>query len=354
MQNILITGGAGYIGSHTVVALHEAGFRPVIIDNLSNSDARVLDGIAHITGTRPSFYRGDCRDIDLLRKIFTQEDIAGVIHFAAYKAVGESVQEPLKYYDNNINALLRVLIASQEHSAGQEHVFPFIFSSSATVYGEADTMPLTEETPRKPATNPYGNTKAIAEDILHDVVHAQRRANASLYATPLHAIALRYFNPIGAHPSAAIGENPHGRPENLVPYLVQAASGRREPLTIYGNDYPTPDGTGVRDYIHVVDLAEAHVAAMQYAFAQTDAPRFDIFNIGTGRGTSVKELIATFEEVTGVNVPHTIGARRPGDVAVCYADTTKAADILGWRARCSIADALRDAWVWEQRQHTTS
>ncbi len=380
MKRILITGGAGYIGSHTAVALHEAGFTPVILDNLCNSDERALDGIARITGARPIFYHGDCRDAALLRDIFAREEIAGVIHFAAHKAVGESVQKPLQYYDNNINTLLRVLTATGEQlSPHAQTTFPFIFSSSATVYGDADTMPLTEETPRKPATNPYGNTKAIAEDILRDTVIAQQKllqettkqsslpseeiASSQHHlcdtasdndAILLHAIALRYFNPIGAHPSGHIGERPGGTPANLVPYLTGAAAGTLPPLTVYGDDYDTPDGTGVRDYIHVVDLAEAHVAALRYALGQADAPRVDTFNIGTGRGTSVKELITQFEEATGVKVPHTIGARRDGDVATCYADTTKAANILGWRARYTIADALRHAWAWEQRQRTES
>lgn len=337
---ILVTGGAGYIGSHTAVELIKAGYTPIIIDNLSNSDKSSLNGIKEITGTTPIFYEGDCCDYDFMRNIFEKENISGAIHFAGYKAVGESIEKPLKYYRNNINSLLTLLDIIQKQKKNK--VFPIIFSSSATVYGDANMMPLTEETPRKPATNPYGNTKAICEDILRDTVAAQN--------FPLHALALRYFNPIGAHPTGHIGERPTGTPANLVPYLTQAAAKKRAPLTVYGDDYATPDGTGIRDYIHVVDLAIAHIAALKYAL-QKKSRTFDIFNIGTGMGTSVKELITTFKKETGVHVPHTIGPRRPGDIATCYADTTRANEILNWHARYTVTDALRDAWQWEKKEY---
>ncbi len=337
---ILITGGAGYIGSHTAVALQEHGYTPLILDNFSNTHRDVPDGIRAITGTPVRCIEGDCRDTKLLEHLFAHERIGGVIHFAALKAVGESVHRPLDYYENNLMSLLALLRVATAHATAHNTTLPVIFSSSATVYGDADTMPVTEDTPRRPATNPYGNTKAIAEDILRDTVTAD---------APLCAIALRYFNPIGAHPSGHIGERPTGTPANLVPYLTQAAAGLRSTLTIHGNDYDTPDGTGIRDYIHVMDLATAHVAALRHA-ERTTAPQYDVFNIGTGRGTSVNELITTFHNVTGVSVPHTVGPRRPGDVATCYADVTKAHRILQWRAQYTIADALRDAWNFQQRQ----
>ncbi len=334
MKNILITGGAGYIGSHTAVALHDAGYRPIIVDNFSNTTPSVLDGIADITGTRPQCYDGDCRDTALITTILRDENIAGIIHFAADKAVGESVENPLKYYDNNIASLVSVLRATRAINA----TLPFIFSSSATVYGNTTTMPLTESTPRKTATNPYGNTKAICEDILRDTCTAH---------TQICGISLRYFNPIGAHPSAHIGERPTGTPANLVPYLTQAAAGMRGPLTIFGNDYDTPDGTGVRDYIHVMDLAQAHVAALDYAQYKPQQG-YSVFNVGTGAGTSVMELITTFERVTGVPVPYTIGARRNGDIAICYADTSYIEDTLQWRAQYTLAEALCNAWNFQQ------
>ncbi len=396
---ILITGGAGYIGTHTAIALHEAGFTPIIADNFSNSAPDAVAGVERIIGTPVRVFEGDCTDPAFLANVFATlrtEDtpLVGAIHFAAYKAVGESVEQPLAYYRNNITTLLTLLDVAQSHSTA---AFPVIFSSSATVYGDpAPTdLPLTEKTPRKPATNPYGNTKTICEDILRDVVlsspchstpcHCERSEAISnkkhrdrhvvlLQSTPrddshekdrcerneavpaknnLRGIALRYFNPIGAHPSAQIGECPTGTPNNLVPYLTQAAAGMRDALTVFGDDYDTPDGTGVRDYIHVCDLADAHVAALRYACAApTGAPRYDTFNIGTGHGTSVKELITLFERETGVKVPHIIGPRRSGDIAACYANCDKAAQLLNWRATRTIADALRDAWRWEQ--HTGS
>ncbi len=353
IKPILITGGAGYIGTHTAVALHEAGFVPIIADNFSNSAPDTVAGVERIIGTPVRVFKGDCTDPAFLANIFATlhtegTPLVGTIHFAAYKAVGESVEQPLAYYRNNITSLLTLLaIIADQHNYTAQQPFPLIFSSSATVYGDPTLtdLPLTEKTSRKPATNPYGNTKTICEDILRDTAHA----------TPtLRGIALRYFNPIGAHPSAQIGERPTGTPNNLVPYLTQAAAGMRDTLTIFGDDYDTPDGTGVRDYIHVCDLADAHVAALHYACtAPTDAPHYDTFNIGTGHGTSVKELITLFERETGVKVPHTIGPRRSGDIAACYANCDKAAQLLNWRATRTVADALRDAWCWEQRHNNT-
>ena len=348
MHSILITGGAGFIGTHTVVALHSAGYRPVVIDNFANSSPRALDAVAEIIGERPAFYEGDCCDRDFVADVFAREaeagtPITGIIHFAAHKAVGESVAEPFKYYRNNLGSLLTILeiMSIPEFQDKEARPLPLIFSSSATVYGDPqpDNLPLTETTRRQPATNPYGATKTIGEDILRDISLAS--------GSMVRGIALRYFNPIGAHQSGLIGEDPVGTPANLVPYLVQAASGRRSELTVFGDDYPTPDGTGVRDYIHVVDLAEAHVAALTYAL-ESMSDTYDVFNIGTGSGTSVKELIDTFEKVNGVRVPHVIGARRPGDIAACYADANKAADVLGWRARLDLETTLTDAWRWER------
>lgn len=335
MHQILVTGGSGYIGSHTVVELHNAGYTPIIVDNFCNSNPSSLDGIETITGTRPKLYTGDCTDEAVLENIFTENTIDGVIHFAALKSVGESIEKPILYYRNNIGALLTILSVAMRHN-----VHAFVFSSSATVYGEPDTNPILETADRKPATSPYGNTKQIGEDILRDSVLT---SNGSL-----RAIALRYFNPIGAHPTGHIGELPLGAPNNLVPYLTQATAKKRTPLTVFGNDYPTPDGTCIRDYIHVVDLASAHIAALQSLLdAKVDNPPYDVYNVGTGKGTSVKELISTFEKTTGIPVPHTIGQRRPGDVASCYADATKIQKNLNWKAIHSLEQALADAWKWE-------
>ncbi len=334
-MNILVTGGAGFIGSHTVVALAEAGFRPVIIDDFSNSQSSALDGLAKILGEKPVCYTEDCNDFEAVRKILKTEQISGVIHFAAYKAVGESMHAPLKYYANNLGSLVTVLRAMQA-----EGVSNLIFSSSCTVYGEPEKIQVTEQTPVQPASSVYGNTKQVGEEILRDVTTAN---------PALRAISLRYFNPIGAHPSASIGELPLGVPSNLVPFITQTAAGIRESLTVFGNDYPTPDGTCIRDYIHVMDLAEAHVAALQNLFSPSkDGHNYQVFNVGTGQGNSVLELIKTFEEVSGKPLNYKIGPRRPGDISAVYADATNVREGLGWTAKRSLRDALTDAWHWQQ------
>lgn len=336
MPSILITGGAGYIGSHTTVALLEAGYTPVIVDNFYNSNPGVLDGIEHISGVRPKLYTGDCANVDLLETIFSENTIDGIIHFSALKSVGESLQKPLEYYRNNIGTLLSVLETAQKYDS----VRAFVFSSSATVYGEPDTSPIPETANRKPAVSPYGNTKQIGEDIIRDTTLAK--------GGHLRAISLRYFNPIGAHPSGLIGELPIGAPNNLVPYLTQAVAKKRPPLTVFGNDYPTPDGTCIRDYIHVVDLANAHVATLRHLLdISLDNPPYAVYNVGTGKGTSVQELITTFETVNDLPVPHTIGKRRPGDVISCWADASQIQKDLGWHSTLTLKDALRDAWKWE-------
>lgn len=336
LMNILVTGGAGYIGSHTVVELLAEGHTCILLDNFCNADKRVLAGIEKITRQKPGICVGDCADTKFVEAVFSQHAIDGVIHFAARKAVGESIEKPILYYQNNIDALLTVLAAAIKHN-----VCAFVFSSSATVYGEPDTNPIPETAPRKPATSPYGNTKQIGEDILRDCVAATDGS--------LRAIALRYFNPIGAHPSGRIGELPLGAPNNLVPYLMQAAARKRAPLTVFGNDYPTPDGTCIRDYIHVVDLARAHIAALNALLnPRFDKKPYDVYNVGTGKGTSVQELIDTFEKTTGVPVPRTVGKKRPGDVVACYADARKIEKDLGWKATHSLEQALADAWRWEK------
>ncbi|HEX9958305.1 MAG TPA: UDP-glucose 4-epimerase GalE [Fibrella sp.] len=332
---ILVTGGAGFIGSHTVVALAEAGFEPVIVDDFSNSDPGILDGLKTILNREVRSYHIDCNDRAAMTDVFSKEQVAGIIHFAASKAVGESVEKPLKYYRNNLDSLLLLL-----ELMPQFNVHNLVFSSSCTVYGQPERLPVTEETPRLPAMSPYGNTKAICEDIIRDCVTA---------TMPVRAISLRYFNPIGAHPSALIGELPRGVPANLVPYLLQVASGQRASLTIHGNDYNTPDGTAIRDYIHVMDLADAHVSAVRLLLSKEEASFYDIFNIGTGRGASVLELISTFEEVNGIKLPYTLGARRAGDIEQIYADVTKSVQGLGFKTKRTLADALRDAWRWQQK-----
>lgn len=331
MKQVLVTGGMGFIGSHTVVSLIEAGFRPVIFDNLCNSSQEVLDGIARITGKTPEFVLGDVTSHDDLISLFNRYDIDAVIHFAALKAVGESSEKPLEYYDNNIGGLLALL--KELHL---NEVFDIVFSSSATVYGSAARMPVDEDTPMPPAMSPYGSTKQMGERILFD-------------ARMFRSICLRYFNPIGAHPSGYIGELPLGVPNNLVPYVTQTAAGLRRELTIFGDDYNTPDGTAVRDYLHVMDLARAHVAALNRLQQQKERPHWEVFNLGTGRPVSVKELVETFEQVNGVTVPRSIGPRRQGDVPELWADPNRAQQVLGWKAEHSLEEMLRDAWNWQQK-----
>lgn len=335
-DKILVTGGTGYIGSHTTVELQQAGYDVVIIDNLSNSNREVIDGIEAITGIRPVFVEGDCTDIETLRRLFTENPgIKGIINFAASKAVGESVHKPVLYYRNNLNTLLNLLELMPGFG-----VKGIVFSSSCTVYGEPDRNPIDETAPIKPATSPYGNTKQISEEIIQDFITS---------GAPVKSILLRYFNPIGAHPSAKIGELPVGVPQNLVPYLTQTAAGIRKELTVFGDDYDTPDGSCIRDYIDVVDLAKAHVTAMKRMLDRDDTDRVEIFNLGTGRGLSVLELIESFERATGVKVPHKIGARREGDIEKIWADPKKANEVLGWKAQVPIDETMRNAWAWQQK-----
>lgn len=325
-KNILVTGGLGFIGSHTVVELYAGGYTPIIIDNLSNSEASVLEGISKITGQKPKFYEGNFEDTSLLQKVFADNTIDGVIHFAAFKAVGESVENPLKYYQNNVAGFITLLQGITEHKVPR-----FVFSSTAAVYGNPPTDTVNEESPCAPES-PYGWSKYMNEIILRDTCSAQ---------PSLHGTALRYFNVVGGHASGHIGELPKGRPQNLLPIIVQATQGKIPPLTVYGTDYPTPDGTCLRDYIHVVDLAKAHVAALDKA-----TTGFSVYNIGTGIPTSVLELIKTFEEVNQVKVPHQLGPRRAGDPMACYAIAKKAATELGWEAHKTTKDAVHDAWAW--------
>lgn len=335
-DKILVTGGTGYIGSHTTVELQKAGYDVVIIDNLSNSNIEVLDGIEAITGIRPVFVKGDCTDIETLRKLFKENPgIKGIINFAASKAVGESVHKPILYYRNNLGTLLNLLECMPEYG-----VKGIVFSSSCTVYGEPDKNPIDETAPIKPATSPYGNTKQISEEIITDVIHS---------GAPIKSIILRYFNPIGAHESALIGELPVGVPQNLVPYLTQAAAGIRKELTVFGDDYNTPDGSCIRDYIDVVDLAKAHVTAMKRMLDNPDTDAIEIFNLGTGRGLSVLELINSFERATGIKVPYHIGARREGDIEKIWAEPTKANTVLGWKAEVPVDATMRNAWAWQCR-----
>ncbi len=336
MKNkILVTGGLGYIGSHTVVELYNAGYEPVIVDDLSNSRPQVLDGIEKITGKRPLFYDYDLLDKNKVKRIFDEQSgIKGVIHFAASKYVGESVEKPLMYYENNLMSLINVL-----NEMLSRRINTFIFSSSCTVYGIPDRLPVTEQTPVKPALSPYGNTKQIGEEILTDTARI----------SDLQVILLRYFNPIGAHPSAEIGELPVGVPQNLVPFITQTAAGLHTELRIFGKDYNTPDGTAVRDYIHVVDLAEAHVEALRFLETGKNKNNVEVFNVGTGRGNSVLEIVRTFIKVTGQNLPYKFVERRPGDVPAIWADTSKIEKEMGWKAKRHIADALRDAWRWEKK-----
>jgi UDP-glucose 4-epimerase len=334
-STILVTGGLGYIGSHTVVELQNEGFEVVIIDNLSNSKIEVLDGITFITGLKPAFFQFDLLDKEKLDAFFKTQKIDGVIHFAASKAVGESVEKPLLYYENNLGSLINVLIAMIKNESNN-----LIFSSSCTVYGQADELPISEKSPRKPAESPYGNTKKIGEDILIDTTKV----------TKLKAISLRYFNPIGAHPSAEIGELPIGVPQNLIPFVTQTAAGIRPYLSVFGNDYPTHDGTAIRDYIHVVDLAKAHIAALKRLLNNQNKTQIEFFNVGTGKGSSVLEIINTFEKVTGVKLNYKIVARRIGDITAAYADTTLINKELNWKTELSLEDTLRDAWKWQLKQ----
>ena len=334
-MKILVTGGLGFIGSHTVVELQNEGFEVVIIDNLSNSTTSVLDGIVAITGQLPLFEKVDVREKSALQDFFKKHnDIAGVIHFAASKAVGESVENPLLYYENNINSLVYLLQELQQKSNAN-----FIFSSSCTVYGQAEKMPITEDSSIQIAMSPYGNTKQIGEEIITDVAKVSN----------INAILLRYFNPIGAHPSAEIGELPIGVPQNLVPFITQTGFGLRKELAVYGDNYPTPDGTAIRDYIHVVDLAKAHVIALQRLLNNKNIEKVETFNLGTGTGSSVLEVIAAFEKVSGQKLPYKIVARREGDITSAYANTDKANNVLGWKAQSTLEEAMESAWKWEQK-----
>jgi len=336
MKKILVTGGLGYIGSHTVVELQQQGYEVLIIDDLSNTTEEVLDRITTITGIQPSFTKLDLREKNKVSEFFLEhKNIAGIIHFAASKAVGESMENPLLYYENNLNTLIYILQACTRNGIGH-----LIFSSSCTVYGEPDSLPITEEAPVKIATSPYGNTKQISEEIIRDTCKVSPNLNA---------IALRYFNPVGAHESAEIGELPVGVPQNLVPFITQTAAGLRNELSVFGDDYPTKDGSCIRDYIHVVDLAKAHVIALERLLSETNTTNFEIFNLGTGTGSSVLEVVKAFEKVTGTNLSYKIVARREGDVISVYADTKKANEELGWKSEKTMEDALASAWKWEKK-----
>jgi UDP-glucose 4-epimerase len=333
---ILVTGGTGYIGSHTAVDLINEGYEVVIVDNLSNSTADSLDGIEQITGVRPAFEQFDLCDKPRLEEFFEKyTGLKAIIHFAAYKAVGESVDKPLKYYRNNLVSLMNLLECMEQY-----RVSPIVFSSSCTVYGQPKDLPVTEDAPMVPAESPYGNTKQICEEILRDSVRSM---------PALQVIALRYFNPIGAHPTALIGELPSGIPNNLVPFVTQTAAGLRRELNIFGDDYPTPDGSAVRDYINVTDLARAHVTAIRRLLDGKNSSAYEFFNLGTGRGSSVLEIVKTFEKVTGVKVNYKIVGRRAGDIIAVWADTSKANDVLGWKAVTSLEDTLLSAWNWEKK-----
>ena len=338
MSRILVTGGTGYIGSHTVVELMQQGYDVVIVDNLSNSNKDMLDGIAAIVGKYPDFEQVDCNDAVAMSDVFSKyPDVVGVIHFAASKAVNESVAQPLMYYRNNLMSLVTLLEQMKEH--GVQHI---VFSSSCTVYGQptADHLPVDETAPIQVALSPYGNTKQINEEIIRDEAYADKSLNATI---------LRYFNPIGAHPSAMIGELPNGVPQNLLPFVTQTAIGMRDKLKVYGNDCNNPDGSCIRDYIYVVDLAKAHVKAVERMLYSTDREQVEIFNLGTGRGLSVLEILNTFMEVTGVNVPYEIVGRREGDIEQVWAKPDKANQVLGWKADTPIADVLLSAWSWEKK-----
>ncbi len=333
MSTVLLTGGTGFIGSHTAVELLQKHHEVIIADNLYNSEASVIDRIETITGIRPVFYEANAADRAAMDEIFCRHNIDAVIHFAGYKAVGESVKKPIAYYRNNLDTTLTLLEVMEKYNCKR-----FIFSSSATVYGTSDDVPFTEDAKELGCTNPYGWTKYMIEQILKDAAAAD---------PALSIMSLRYFNPIGAHESGMIGEKPHGIPNNLMPYITQVAAGIRDHLSVFGNDYPTHDGTGVRDYIHVVDLAKGHVAAYDYSRKHTG---YEIFNLGTGVGYSVLDIVSAFEKANGVKIPYEIVERRAGDIATCYADTQKAAEILGWRAEKSLQDMCRDSWRWQQSE----
>jgi UDP-glucose 4-epimerase len=333
-QKILVTGGLGYIGSHTVVELAAKGYEPLIIDNLSNSDLKVLDALEEIIGRRPLFEQVEMCDEKAMQALFDRHpDIAAAIHFAAFLLVNESVSQPVKYYHNNLVSTLHLVQCMK-----QRGIKPLVFSSSCTVYGNPDSLPVSEDAPIKPAISPYGNTKKMGEDILRD---------ASL-ADDIRTISLRYFNPIGAHASAKIGEVPHGEPHHLVPYITETARGKRPRLRVFGTDYPTPDGSCVRDYIHVCDIAKAHVVAIERLLNRGSEEAFEVFNLGTGIGYSVLEMIRAFESATGIGIPYETAPRREGDVVAVYADTTRANTVLGWKAEKSLEDMLRSAWEWEK------
>ena len=336
-HTILVTGGTGFIGSHTTVELQNAGYEVVIVDNLSNSQASVVDGIEKITGVRPEFEQVDCCDKDAMENVFRKyPKIDGIIHFAASKAVGESVEKPLLYYRNNFVSLINLLELMPQYD-----VKGIIFSSSCTVYGQPDPeyLPVREDAPIKPAESPYGNTKQVNEESIRDTINS---------GSPIKAILLRYFNPIGSHPSAIIGEMPNGVPMNLIPYVTQTAMGIRKELKVFGNDYDTPDGTCIRDYIYVVDLAKAHVKAMERVL-DTDNASLEVFNVGTGRGVSTKEIVDAFERATGVKLNWTFAPRRAGDIEKVWADPKKANEVLGWKAETNLDDTLRSAWNWQKR-----
>ena len=333
-KTVLVTGGTGYIGSHTTVALIEAGYEVVIVDNLSNSERSVLSGIRKITGRTVPFHKVDCGSLAALRRVFARHGFDAVIHFAASKAVGESVEQPLIYYRNNLVSLMNILQLMREYKVPN-----LVFSSSCTVYGQAETLPVSEQTPRREATSPYGNTKHICEDIIRDSVAAYPE---------IRSIALRYFNPIGAHPSAEIGELPRGVPNNLIPFVTQTAAGIRPVLSVFGDDYNTPDGSCIRDYINVTDLAAAHVVAVGRMAGEKMRGRFEVFNIGTGRGVSTLEVVRTFEKVNNLKLNYKIVGRRAGDIEAVWADPTYANEELGWKAEKTLEETLRSAWAWQQ------
>ncbi|SED39820.1 UDP-glucose 4-epimerase [Tenacibaculum sp. MAR_2010_89] len=336
MKKILVTGGLGFIGSHTVVELQNSGFKVIIIDDLSNSKIEVLDNITEITGVKPEFHKLDLKIKSNVQDFFKNKKIDGVIHFAAFKAVGESVQNPLDYYENNIGSLVYLLQGMRDNNIDN-----LIFSSSCTVYGQSDELPITENAPIKTAESPYGNTKQIGEEIIKE----------SCKAYTMNAISLRYFNPIGAHSSIKIGELPIGIPQNLIPYVTQTAAGIRKELSIFGNDYETPDGTAIRDYIHVVDLAKAHIAALNRLLEKKNTKSFNFFNIGTGIGTSVLEIIKNFEKCTGVNLNYKFIGKREGDITSAFASTKNANEQLNWKAEKSLEEALLSAWKWQQKSN---